>query len=574
MTTVAEPLTPDDIDLRFAARLVHGLENAAVGDEQVVIGGATQLVVLNPTAALIFQFLDGEATLGELVDDFTEALGVDRAVVEEDVLNFVRELGANGLLEGVELPAPEMPEWLEIEPVPAIEPGNEVEDFTLPDLSGTERSLSDFRGKRVLLVNWGPSCGFCVMIADELAALHPLLTENDVELVLVTVGDAEANQTLHDQHGIKAPTLLRDGTDVDPFQGTGTPAAYLIEADGTLAEAMSVGAYQVPALMRDLAGVDPATPYGVAANVCTDDDELEPDEVRGQYLPAPGAMCGPGGGAGASNSTDWQGTRAYALGDYHVGIRYDDDATAGVLDRLFDGARVHDRRAPDNYSVALGGTSTTKGAGTSRSLKLLVHGSSQLVRSRSGGRVVNALLQYLSADLSEPDPSLARVSATAMVRDGEAILLPAGLVDFVKQLQPRLARIGVSIVDTPRTLLDVGARELVLPEPTVPYDAAVIAELDDGVKLGRERPWIRPGRYPLTTWLLTRGEDHVGPLSPAVAVTSAIPTLFDLDDLKGEVERLADLFTAVRPVGIWYTSADELVEQVAQAVAAPRRQPI
>ena len=96
METLAAPLTPDDIDLGFVAELVPDLAMATIGDEQVVIGGATQLVVLNPTAALIFRFLDGEASLGELVDDFTEVLGVDQKVVEDDVLAFVRELGQTG----------------------------------------------------------------------------------------------------------------------------------------------------------------------------------------------------------------------------------------------------------------------------------------------------------------------------------------------------------------------------------------------------------------------------------------------------------------------------------------------
>src|SRR5205823_3155793 len=140
-------------------------------------------------------------------------------------------------------------------------------------------------------------------------------------------------------------------------------------------------------------------------------------------------------------------------GEYHVGLRYDAPETAAVLDRLFPGARVNDRRVPDNYSVALGGTRTTQGAGSSRSLKLLVHGGSQLVRSRSGGRVLNALVQYLDADLAPRDPALMRVAVTAAVRDGEAVLLPSGLVDDVKQLQPRLAKAGLGIVDTPRVLL-------------------------------------------------------------------------------------------------------------------------
>ncbi len=55
-------------------------------------------------------------------------------------------------------------------------------------------------------------------------------------------------------------------------------------------------------------------------------------------------------------------------------------------------------------------------------------------------------------------------------------------------------------------------------------------------------------------------------LSPGVAVTSAMPTLFDLDDLTGAVERLADLFSAVEPYGVWYANADELVDQVAAAL--------
>ena len=569
MVTITEPLTPDDINLGFVAQVVPELEIATIGEEKIVIGGATQLVVLNPTAALILEFLDGTATLDELVDDFTEALGVERAVVEDDVLTFVRDLGANGLLEGVALPAPELPDWIDYEMPEPLAAGDALEDFTLPDLDGTERSLSDTRGRRTLLVNWSPGCGFCVKIADELAALHPLLAEHDVELVFVTLGHADSNRSVFDPVALTAPTLLRDGTGVDPFRGTGTPAAYLLDENGLLLENMVVGADQVPTLARDLAGVDPAAKYGaVAEHEIADavDGAFGDDEVRGRYLPAPGAMCGPGGGAGASNSTDWTGTRAYALADHHVGLRYDAPDTAEVLDRLFAGARVNDRRVPDNYSIALGGTKAQKGAGASRSLNLLVYGSTQLVRSRSGSRVLHGLLQYLSADLEPAVPALARVNATAMVRGGEAVLLPPGLVDFVKQLQPRLAKSGLCIVDSPRTLLDLATRELVVPEPAVPYDASVIAELDDGVKLGREMPWIRPGRYPLSTWFLGRSPEHLGKLSPAVAVTAALPTLYELDDLVASVERVADLFTDVTPQGIWYQRADDLVDQVCAAL--------
>src|SRR5439155_21136080 len=46
-----------------------------------------------------------------------------------------------------------------------LEIGTFVEDFQAPDLSGKNVSLSDFRGRRVLLVYWNPQGGFSDMLA-------------------------------------------------------------------------------------------------------------------------------------------------------------------------------------------------------------------------------------------------------------------------------------------------------------------------------------------------------------------------------------------------------------------------
>src|SRR5215213_6314411 len=118
METVVDAISPDDIDLDFVPQRATNLEVRAIGDEHVVIGGVTQISVLNSTAALVLQFADGEATVRELVEDFTDVLGVDRAVVEHDVVAFVRELGANGLLQGVALGAPEPPEGFDLDWTP------------------------------------------------------------------------------------------------------------------------------------------------------------------------------------------------------------------------------------------------------------------------------------------------------------------------------------------------------------------------------------------------------------------------------------------------------------------------
>src|SRR5262245_11110319 len=51
-------------------------------------------------------------------------------------------------------------------PVGALAP-----DFELPDLAGTHRQLSTFRGADVLLLFFNPKCGFCTKMAADLAAL-------------------------------------------------------------------------------------------------------------------------------------------------------------------------------------------------------------------------------------------------------------------------------------------------------------------------------------------------------------------------------------------------------------------
>jgi len=382
--------------------------------------------------------------------------------------------------------------------------------------------------------------------------------------VLLAVGDHDATRALRDAHGLTAPTLLRP-LDVDPFRGTGTPAAYLVDADGLLAEGMVVGAEQVPMLARDLAGLDPAVPFGREVDVDLD-HALDGEQVRGTYLPAPGAMCGAGGGGGsAANSTTWHGTRAYALGGFHVGLRHDGPATAETLDRLFPGARVNDRRVPDNYSVALGAGAS--GNGSARSLHLLVHGSRQLVRSRSRARVLAALLQHLAAGLApEVDTSLTQIGATPVLYDGQALLLPHGLLDHLKQLQPRLAKEGMTIVDTPRTLVDLTSRELVVPEPVVDFDPAVLDEVDADARLGNELPWTRPGCYPVRAWFLTRNPDQLGRFTPAVAAASALALLMTPTELRAGIEQLGSFFGEVDAYGIWYGNEAELVDAVASAL--------
>src|SRR5690349_13172793 len=77
---------------------------------------------------------------------------------------------------GTSLPAPAPP--------PGLPVGTQGPDFRLADLAGSHRQLSDWRGRRLLLIFFNPGCGFCSRMLPELAAL-PVDPVGDRPLPLV-----------------------------------------------------------------------------------------------------------------------------------------------------------------------------------------------------------------------------------------------------------------------------------------------------------------------------------------------------------------------------------------------------
>jgi peroxiredoxin len=146
--------------------------------------------------------------------------------------------------------APAMPAGLAV--------GTPFAPFKLPDLTGKEVALEDFRGKKTFLVNWSPGCGFCDLIAPDLAKLQADLRKRNVQLVLAAYGDGEANRKLAEEHGLECPILVqKDSQSLEAFQNLGTPVAYLLDEQGQVAQPIAVGAEHVPALAREAANGQP-----------------------------------------------------------------------------------------------------------------------------------------------------------------------------------------------------------------------------------------------------------------------------------------------------------------------------
>jgi peroxiredoxin len=131
--------------------------------------------------------------------------------------------------------------------------GSEAPAFELPDLAGQRKSLAQYRGQRVLLLFFNPACGFCRELLSKLVALSPSppLEERDGErrpfisrpqILVVSIGDAETNRTLFEQHKVSGQVLLQKESEVAAaYQANGTPSGYLISAEGQVASSLAMG---------------------------------------------------------------------------------------------------------------------------------------------------------------------------------------------------------------------------------------------------------------------------------------------------------------------------------------------
>ena len=131
--------------------------------------------------------------------------------------------------------------------------GTEFPAFKFADLAGKTVALEDFRGKQVLLVNWNFDCGFCDLIAPELAQLHGALDKQNIQLLLLSYGDAASNQKQAKEHGLKCPILLpKNNERPKPFAHEGTPVAYLLDESGQVVRHLASGADEVVELAKQL----------------------------------------------------------------------------------------------------------------------------------------------------------------------------------------------------------------------------------------------------------------------------------------------------------------------------------
>ncbi len=116
-----------------------------------------------------------------------------------------------------------------------ITTGDRGPEFTLPALNGRSVSLSDFRGKIVMVHFWATWCPPCVDELPTLDKLNQSLAGKHFEMLAVSVdeGGADTVMSFLQRNNLKVPVLLDTSHTVSSQYGTYKfPETYILDREG------------------------------------------------------------------------------------------------------------------------------------------------------------------------------------------------------------------------------------------------------------------------------------------------------------------------------------------------------
>src|SRR5215210_2006352 len=144
------------------------------------------------------------------------------------------------LLAGL-MALPVLDSWSMGSRVPAV--GMQVEEFSLTDLDGKDRSLSQYRGQVVLVNFWATWCKPCTTEMPAMQASYNKL--HDKGFVVLAINELEDDARVREhiqQYGHTFPVLMdRDNKVANQFGVFGLPVSVFIDRQGRVQEYIKGG---------------------------------------------------------------------------------------------------------------------------------------------------------------------------------------------------------------------------------------------------------------------------------------------------------------------------------------------
>ena len=109
-----------------------------------------------------------------------------------------------------------------------------VQDFTRQDLAGTRHTLSDYRGRVVLLNFWASWCPPCVHEIPSMSQLNTTLADQPFAILAVNLGEERQDiEQFVEQHPINFPVLLDPGQRLPrDWKVFAFPTSYILDKQG------------------------------------------------------------------------------------------------------------------------------------------------------------------------------------------------------------------------------------------------------------------------------------------------------------------------------------------------------
>ncbi len=136
--------------------------------------------------------------------------------------------------------------WVQRDRFTPVTPGRPAPEFTATTLDGTPRSLSDYRGRVILLNIWATWCPPCREEMPSMQRLYETIRSEDFEIVAVSVDAAKGQvdeggreggdlRAFAEEFGLTFPILHDPSGRIQRiYRTTGVPESFVIGRDGII----------------------------------------------------------------------------------------------------------------------------------------------------------------------------------------------------------------------------------------------------------------------------------------------------------------------------------------------------